>query len=207
MTDDNITISSGSASSFQGEDGVYVLTLVDISEPRTIYPQRGVNAGKEVNLRDWTFAFENGDEITEGASTASGPKSKTFAWLTALLGGQPPQIGQSYPKTQLAGRMALGTIRRDEGGWPRLVNLSAMPASMLQQQFAQATAAPATEQAPAAAAPVTAPAPVAEAPMAVQPAASPRRAAQPAQPVQALQPVGAAPAPHPASPNGDQLPF
>lgn len=192
MTDDLITISSGSTSSFQGEDGVYVLTLVDISEPRTIFPQRGVNAGKEVNLRDWTFAFENGDEVTEGASTASGPKSKTYAWLTALLGGQPPQIGQSYPKAQLVGRMALGTIRRDEGGWPRLVNLSAMPQQMLQQQFAQATAAP-TQQPVAAAAPVAQPAPapaVVAAPQAVQP-----------------QPVPLQPAPHPQSPKGDALPF
>lgn len=195
MTDDIITISSGSASSFQGEEGVYVLRLVDISEPRTIYPQRGVNAGKEVNLRDWTFAFQNGEEITEGASTASGPKSKTYAWLTALLGGQPPQIGQSYPKAQLIGRTALGTIRKDESGWPRLVNLSAMPVEMLQQQFYQATGA-----APVAAAPAVAQAPVAAAPVVAQPAA----AAAPVQPAP-LQPLAAAPTA--ASPKGDALPF
>jgi hypothetical protein len=86
MTDDIITISAGAPAS-DLTPGVYEVTLTDISEPRTIFPQSGPNAGKEVQLRDWTFALEDGTEVTGSASTASGPKSKTFAWLTALLGG------------------------------------------------------------------------------------------------------------------------
>ena len=100
---------------------------IDISEPRTIYPQTGPNAGKEVQLRDWTFALEDGNEVTGSASTASGPKSKTYAWLTALLGGTPPAVGQSYPKSQLLGREALATITIDEGGWAKIDNLSRCP--------------------------------------------------------------------------------
>ena len=109
MTDDIITISAGAPAS-DLTPGVYEVTLADISEPRTIYPQTGPNAGKEVQLRDWTFALEDGTEVTGSASTASGPKSKTYAWLTALLGGTPPAVGQSYPKSQLLGREALATI-------------------------------------------------------------------------------------------------
>jgi len=126
MTDDTITISAGAPAS-DLTPGVYEVTLTDISEPRTIYPQTGVNAGKEVQLRDWTFALEDGTQVTDSASTASGPKSKTYAWLTALLGGTPPAVDQSYPKSQLIGREALATIAIDEGGWAKIANLSARP--------------------------------------------------------------------------------
>ena len=73
------------------------------------------------------FALEDGTEIQGSASVASGPKSKTYAWMTALLGGTPPVVGQSYPRTQLIGREALATISIDDGGWPRIANLSARP--------------------------------------------------------------------------------
>lgn len=129
MTDDFITVTAG-APQVDIDPGVYEVTLLDISEPRTIFPQSGPNAGKEVTLRDWTFTLEDGTEIRGSASTASGPKSKTYAWLTALLGGTPPAVGQSYPKSQLVGRLALATISIDEGGWPKIQNLSAMPRSM-----------------------------------------------------------------------------
>jgi hypothetical protein len=92
MTEDIITISAGAPAS-DITPGVYEVTLLDISEPRTIFPMSGPNAGKEVQLRDWTFSLEDGTEVTGSASTASGPKSKTFAWLTALLGGTPPAVG------------------------------------------------------------------------------------------------------------------
>ncbi len=62
MTDDIITISAG-APPTDLTPGVYEVTLTDISEPRTIYPQTGINAGKEVQLRDWTFALEDGTEV------------------------------------------------------------------------------------------------------------------------------------------------
>ena len=124
--DDVITISSGAPPSDLAP-GVYEVTLIAITEPRTIYPQSGPNAGKEVQLRDWTFALEDGSEVVGSASTASGPKSKTYAWLTALLGGTPPAVGSKYPKDQLIGREALATIAIDEGGWTKIANLSARP--------------------------------------------------------------------------------
>lgn len=150
MTDD-ITITAG-APQIDIAPGTYEATLTGISEPRTIFPQSGPNAGKEVQLRDWTFALEDGTEINGSASVASGPKSKTYAWLTALLGGTPPVLGQSYPKSQLIGREALITIAIDEGGWPKITNLSARPK-------ARAAAAPVAP--PPVAAPVRRAAPVA----------------------------------------------
>lgn len=123
---DLITVTAG-APQIDIDPGTYQVTLIDISEPRTIFPQSGPNAGKEVTLRDWTFSLEDGTELRGSASTASGPKSKTFAWLTALLGGVPPAVGSSYPREQLIGREALATIDIDEGGWPKIRNLSALP--------------------------------------------------------------------------------
>lgn len=138
---DDITITAGAPQS-DIEPGTYEVTLIDISEPRIINPQTGPNAGKEVTLRDWTFSLEDGTEIRGSASTASGPKSKTFAWLTALLGGAPPEIGKSYPRSQLIGREALATIAIDEGGWPRITNLSARPKAKAAPVAAPKRAAP-----------------------------------------------------------------
>lgn len=151
MTDD-ITITAG-APQVDITPGVYEVTLTEISEPHVIFPQTGPNAGKEVSLRDWTFALDDGTEIQGAASTASGPKSKTFAWLTALLGGTPPVVGQSYPRTQLIGRMALATITIDEGGWPKITNLSALPKARPAPAQPVAAPAPTRRAQPAAAAP------------------------------------------------------
>lgn len=146
MTDDDtITITAG-APQVDLAPGVYEVTLTEISEPHTIFPQTGPNAGKEVALRDWTFALEDGTEIRGAASTASGPKSKTYAWLTALLGGTAPSVGQSYPRSQLLGRMALATIAIDDNGWPKITNLSAMPKT--KSKTAPVAAAPAPRRGP-----------------------------------------------------------
>jgi hypothetical protein len=116
------------------DDGVYPVVLTAISEPKTVQVTRGPKAGQEMDLLDWTFAIVEGQyadtEITVSSSTASGPKSKMFGFLTALLGGKAPTVGQSFERTDLVGRMALATVRRDESGWPRIENLGAMPASM-----------------------------------------------------------------------------
>ncbi len=97
MTDDIITISAGAPAS-DLTPGVYEVTLVDISEPRTIFPQTGPNAGKEVQLRDWTFALEDGTEVTGSASTASGPKSQDLRLADGAARRHPARGGQSLPE-------------------------------------------------------------------------------------------------------------
>lgn len=128
------------------EPGVYPVIVTAIADPKTVTAQRGPKAGQDIDLIDWTFAIESGPgegtELRESTSTASGPKSKMFAWLTALLGGKPPQIGQGFEKSDLVGRLALATIAKDESGWPRISQLSAMPVGMLSQAVGTATGAP-----------------------------------------------------------------
>ncbi len=127
-------------------DGVYSVILTAISEPKTVQVSRGPKAGTEMDLLDWTFAVDGGEhegvEISTSTSMASGPKSKLFGYLTALLGGKPPVVGQSFEKTDLVGRLALATIRRDESGWPRIENLSAVPATLLKPKATAPAAAP-----------------------------------------------------------------
>ena len=58
--------------------------------------------------------------------------------MTALLGGKAPAIGATLEWTdtghvtlggeQLDGRMVFATIAMNEGGWPKITALSAIPA-------------------------------------------------------------------------------
>lgn len=150
-----ITVSQGGGSEIP--DGVYPVTLVEIKGPKTVTAQRGPKAGQDIDLLDWIFAVDEGDfdgtPIEASTSTASGPKSKMYAWLTALFNGVAPQVGATFETTDLYGRRALATIKNSDG-WPRIENLGAMPASMQQRAFAAQTgvavqAAPAPSVAPA----------------------------------------------------------
>lgn len=147
MTDQPfIQVSSGGGSDIP--DGVYPVILVDIKGPKTVTAQRGPKAGQDIDLLDWQFAVDmpdqplDGTEIEASTSTASGPRSKMYAYLTALMNGVAPAIGTGFAKTQLIGRRALATIQRDADGWARIVNLGALPLAMQQERFAQATGAP-----------------------------------------------------------------
>lgn len=155
------------------EAGVYAVYLGKLEGPKTVTAQRGPNAGQDIELFDWTFVVDDGPsagtEIEGSTSTASGPKSKMFAWLTALLNGRPPQAGQGFNPEDLVGLRALATISIDESGWPRIQNLGAIPVGMLATKVAQATGAPVTN--PGAPGPVAAP--VAAAPTPAPVAADP----------------------------------
>ena len=135
--------------------GVYPVVLVNLAGPRVIIPQSGPNIGQEVEILDWQFAIDEGDLdgtiIDATTSTRSGPKSKLFSWLTALLGGQSPAIGTTFEAEDLKGRRALATVAMNDAGWPKVEALTAIPVT---QRAAQrpAQAAPAAPQRPQAAA-------------------------------------------------------
>jgi hypothetical protein len=153
-----IEVSSGGSSL---PDGAYPVQLSDIRGPKTVTAQRGPNAGSDIDLLDWVFHVaapgtpHDGEEIVGSTSTASGPRSKLYAWLTALMNGVAPAPGTRFEKDQLIGRLAVATIQKDQDGWPRLTNLSAMPVANQQAAFAASTGAPVAPQPAAAAAPVS----------------------------------------------------
>jgi hypothetical protein len=145
-----ITVSQGGPSADTDiPDGVYPVILTELKDPRTVTARRGPKAGQDIDLIDWVFTIDAPGTIVHekpldgSTSTASGPRSKMYAWLTALLGGRPPAPQQQFAKSDLIGRMALATVSHDDGGWPQIASLGAMPASMLGQRVAAATGAPA----------------------------------------------------------------
>lgn len=171
MTDDFITVSAGGPPpEADVPDGVYAVILTDIKDPRTVHVQNGKRAGQDMDLRDWVFAIDqpehalDGRELDASTSLASGPKSKQFGYLTALNNGVPPLTGAKFSKADLIGRRALATIYHDDGGYPKIGNLGAMPAHMQTAGFGVQTGAPVT-----AAPPTPAAVPVAQQ---VQPAAA-----------------------------------
>lgn len=121
------------------ENGVYPMTLAGVNGPKTIFPP---TAPDGTNIFEWDFTLADGRPIQGTSSTFSGPKSKLYQWVTALRGGKPPEVDEEIELDSLVGRSVLGTIDHNEGGWPRLAQLTAIPASMLQQGFAAATGAP-----------------------------------------------------------------
>lgn len=149
------------------QPGPYILVLTNLTGPKTVTAQRGPKAGQDIDLFDWIFNVFDGPfaelEVQASTSTASGPKSKLFGYITALQGGRAPAVGAQFNRDDLIGKLALGTISIDDGGWLRIDNLSAIPASMLAGKVSEATGAPTT--APGAPAPVAAgTAPVAPSP-------------------------------------------
>jgi hypothetical protein len=129
-------------------NGTYPVILTAIKGPKTVTAQRGPKAGQDIDLLDWVFAIDAPGnqydtlEVEATTSTASGPRSKMYGYLTALFNGVAPAVGTNLSRDQLVGRRALATIQKDEEGWLRITNLGALPVSMMQQQFAQATGAP-----------------------------------------------------------------
>jgi hypothetical protein len=145
-----ITVSRGKREgAFGGPDGAYQATLVGIEGPR---PATNSRTGEAFELMDWVFAIECAPDdaclVWASTSVASGPKSKMYVFLTALLGGRAPTVGQSFEAQDLVGRQALVTIRRDEDGWIKVENVSAMPAQF-QAPPAQAPVQPPPVPAPA----------------------------------------------------------
>ncbi len=123
-----ITVSQGGPDI---EPGVYSVTLAKLEGPKIIYPQSGPNAGQEVEIFDWTFQVDEGDytgtDIQATTSTASGPRSKMFSWITALMSGKAPAVGATFEAADLCGLRAIATISKNEAGWPRIENLGAFP--------------------------------------------------------------------------------
>lgn len=159
-----ITISQGGPSPDNDiPDGVYPVVLTEIKDPRSVVARQGPKAGQEIELMDWIFYIdqpgtpEHDRRLDGSTSTASGPRSKMYAWITALLGGRPPAPNTQFQKSDLQGRLALATVSHSpDGGWPKIESLGAMPASMLGQRVAAATGAPTNGAAAPAPAPVPA---------------------------------------------------
>lgn len=143
-----ITIGSGAPSDV--EPGTYTVILTELSDPKTVLAQKGPRAGEEIELLEWTFTIDEGElegtQLRDSTSTSSGPKSKLFGWVTALL-GKAPAPGVGFEKADLVGRRALASVIVGDSGWPRIGSLIPIPtakpkaAAAVPAQVAQPAAA------------------------------------------------------------------
>ena len=81
--------------------GVYEVTLAAVEGPKTIYP---ANAPEGTDVLDWRFVLDDGSEVSGTTSTSSGPRSKMYAWLTALNSGRAPEIDDEIDTDSLVGQ-------------------------------------------------------------------------------------------------------
>lgn len=121
------------------EPGAYEVTLQHVSQPKTIYPQ---NDPDGVEILEWTFVLDDGQQLTDSTSMNSGPRSKMYGWLTALNSGKAPSTDEDIDTDDLIGRRVIANVTLSEKGWPKIGSLSAIPVSVQQKRFAQATQAP-----------------------------------------------------------------
>ena len=87
--------------------------------------------GEARSLVAWTFAIENGDgtstEVEATSSTASGPRSKAFKWLVALMGSAAVQPNAYIGAEDLIGREANVTVELNDDGYPKVTAVTALP--------------------------------------------------------------------------------
>jgi len=110
------------------EDGeVRKATLLDLRQVDFEDKQ----TGEPRSLVAWTFAVEDGtgntEEVEATSSTASGPRSKAFGWLVALLGSARVQSGQHIGAEDVIGAQANVTIALNDDGYPKVTAVTALP--------------------------------------------------------------------------------
>ena len=118
MTTEELTIDIGGAASL--EPGTYEATLIGLEH----FEYDDGEAPK--TLRRWTFGTDELDPATgepisiDGVSSlARGPKSKSYLWLTALL-GKAPEPGK-FTASSLIGRPCMITVELNEAGYSKVV--------------------------------------------------------------------------------------
>jgi len=110
------------------EGETYAATLtglrkVDFEDKETHEPR---------SLISWGFVIETGGEtydIEGTSSTATGPKSKAYGWLVALVGAAAVKGGARFQPDALIGREAMVTIGMDKNDYPKVASVAAMPRS------------------------------------------------------------------------------
>jgi len=140
-----ITVSAGTPAI---PAGTYPATLIGIAPKRMA---TSFTNGEEQDFLEWTWLVEAPEkdvEITSLTSTATGPKSRIFEYLLALVGPEKAAVGAGFEENDLVGvKVLVSTVVTDQG-FAKIDKIVAAPRG----RQAAAAAAPAPRvQAPAAA--------------------------------------------------------
>jgi hypothetical protein len=103
------------------EPGTYPATLVGVKQI-TIQVD-----GDDKTMFEWTFDLGEGLELSGLTSLFTGPKSKTWKFLVALLGAENVKVDQDFDPADLIGKSALVTVEPNRNGYPRVTEVVAPP--------------------------------------------------------------------------------
>lgn len=127
-----LTISAGTKEfAYLEDDGTFPATLVAFERKGPFDDAK--KPGEQYYLLEWAFSIDDAGEnsmvwIATGEST--GPKSRTYGILSALLAGKQPPVGTQLDiEKHLIGRRALVTVAKDEKGYMKVQSVSALPSS------------------------------------------------------------------------------
>jgi hypothetical protein len=126
-----ITIGTGMPDD-QLPPGNYPASLVSVTE-RTIEVK-----GESREVYEWAFAVPTQEDdgspgepikVTGLSSQMTGPKSKTAAFLVALLGPAAVQPGATFTMNDLVGKECLIQTELNDGGYAKVVGATPLPTS------------------------------------------------------------------------------
>jgi len=158
----SITVGTGMPDD-QLSPGNYPATLVSVTE-------RSIDVkGESRDVFEWAFAVPTQEsdgspgepiKVTGLSSQMTGPKSKTAAFLVALLGPSAVQPGATFTMNDLVGKECLIQTELNDSGYAKVVGAVPMPVSVAPRPSNRAAVAQDTVGADtSAAAPVPAPVP------------------------------------------------
>jgi hypothetical protein len=120
-----ITVSAGTPAL---EAGTYPATLVGIA-PKTLVTKFSKN-GEEQDFLEWTWLVEGSDkdiEINSLTTLMTGPKSRIFEYLLALVGPEKARVGAGFDENDLVGKKVLVTTIVDDNGFAKIERIVAAP--------------------------------------------------------------------------------
>jgi hypothetical protein len=135
-----ITVSAGTPAL---DPGTYPATLVGIA-PKRLVTKFSKN-GEEQDFLEWSWLVEGPEkdiEINSLTTLMTGPKSRIFEYLLALVGPEKAAVGAGFEEDDLVGKKVLVTTIVDDGGFAKIERIVAAPRGRATPAAAPATRAP-----------------------------------------------------------------
>ena len=121
-----ITVSAGTPAI---PAGTYPASLVSVA-PKRLVTQFSNPPGSEQDFLEWTWLVEGPErdiEITSLTSLATGPKSRIFEYLLAMVGPERAAIGAGFDEADLVGKSVMVSTVETPEGFAKIDKIVAAP--------------------------------------------------------------------------------